>query len=315
MKNVVRSFEADLPTEGARTHLTETQVQAIIDQTFAGIRRPAVGHKEAHVLHGPPGTGKTYKAPGIYAGLPKDGVVYIGADEHGVMDKIPEYVEGIKDAPPEERHKLWKKYQNDADYVRSLILNKAMREGYSVFLDTTGGGEKGVSTARALKERGYDITLYSFWAPLEVCVARVLGRTRQADPRYLVTKRLDAYRSFVRIWNVAQSMHLYYSTGERPDRPGPGEVLHITKVKLQETPHKKMPIHKQLLGRMIRELPVREGDGNAMQSLEGVTTIAPDERQALKDNATAFGIILKTLGGDVADYSAVRREYMRPVTP
>lgn len=284
-----------VPLEGRLVHLSFEEAEKLAYQPLQGKILPAAGNKQAHMMHGPVGAGKSTLARTLYASLPdhtRRSTVYIGSDEHGAMDSIAAYREGITGADAGTRHQLWQMYQNDADYIRSRTLDLAIGAGLSVFLDTTGGGSKGLQTVSILGNENYPVTVSSCWAPLPVCAKRIEGRERQADPAYLLTKRLGAYESFLPLTSMVRTMNIYYSSAADL---APGMVISIMRTGLLDTPLKTTTIHPNLLSRMIRDMKL-EGCGDWMNALHDKALASREDHVALITGGNSLSTYLQRVG-------------------
>lgn len=290
--------------DGSLVHLTPQQAQDIANSFFAG-KRPS-GLKDnfnAYVMHGPVGAGKSTLAWSLYndrnfvGELAFNNTVYISADEHGAMDKIPGYREAVEAAKndPAARHELWKKFQADSQYIRSLVLKKAVSEGYSVFIDTTAAGERGETLVRSLRANDYQITLISCYAPLAVSVERVLGRERQADPAYLLSYRIGALNSFMTLAGLANKVSLWFAPTVHD---APREALtwfNATQPLANKTPAVTPP-NIDALKKLIAHMQT-EGTAESLAVLKDVTLVEFPHRAALRHQGKLIEAYLKRIAG------------------
>lgn len=268
------------PLEGRLTHLTQGEAEAIAMSFLNGKKPPVLeAERKLYMTHGAPGAAKSVFARQRFNSLAThkiNSTVYVSADENGAMDAITGYREGIAAARTRgERFRLWKTYQNDADYIRSLTLNMAIDGGFSVFLDTTGAGPKGLETIQTMRGRGYPVQLHSFYAPVDISVERVVNRERQADQSLMLSRRIEAFRNFAPLVAAANTAVIHFSAKAHE---APSEVLY-----LKDRPN--MPRHKKIgdmeaLKTMLRSLN-REGSQPSVEPLRQYVAVSDEDRRVL----------------------------------
>lgn len=162
------------------------------DGFFAGKVRAKPEDRVVIITHGGPGSGKTFYLESL--GLHRmEHLVYVPYDE-GVQ------VEG---ATPQLSR-----------YVLSRVLERAVREGYSLVLDTHGAGANIPSLLDNLKDHGYRLDVRSLFAPCYVARERA-SLLRESD---FLEARKSAEQSFPHLCARADYFEALYNpqNGQAP---------------------------------------------------------------------------------------------------
>lgn len=190
--------------------------------------------KKATILFGHPGSGKSWIGIQAHKNLPseeRDQQVVISYDEDGAMEAIPDYhlamgSLGVRardgHAPTngsnlKERRSVWQCYQADSQRIRSLSLNKALRGGYDLLIDTTSTSIGTQKLIDALRGIGYEhIEMTGAFAPFDHARSRIENRVRPTSAvGDLVGKRIGAYEWLPVYASVADKFSFYYNASNK----------------------------------------------------------------------------------------------------
>lgn len=202
-------IEGDLIYQLSRKTFCFSAAYAIqlVDSFFAGKKPPAAEEpKHAEILLGAPGSGKSFSAQAYYNALPKTekaSTLYISYDEGGALFAIHDYQKALKTHIPdfEDEHTpvdeetlgirtaLSESYRPFSQYVRSLILRRALKDGYNVIIDTTSSSRRTLHLVDRLRELEYDrIDVTGTYAPFDISMQRLHQRVRPATNKEAISK-------------------------------------------------------------------------------------------------------------------------------
>ena len=203
------SYVAELSKR--QMNFKKSEIDRIINSFFEGKAPPAKKNQKAKILLGGPGAGKTCNAIAQYDALcetEKDHTIFVSYDERGAIFALPDYIEDLKTAlgvdeidplkPIDEKFtpiltELWDDYRPVSQYIRSQILKRSVREGYSMHIDTTSSSPGTLKMLDTLFTSGVtQIDVDGSFAPFGISIARLRTRLRPASMKEAVTKRLGA---------------------------------------------------------------------------------------------------------------------------
>ena len=228
-----------IPDENDFIQFAASDLEAKVDRFFEGKTPPKPKDQKATILMGPQGSGKSFFARADYFSLPADeftNTIYVSYDETGALFEIPGYVHELQkivpDFNPEYPHQpvskdtlairkaLWEKFRPFSQKIREHVLKRALKEGYSIIVDTTSsspGTEKLIDTLNALGIK--DITIKAMFAPWNISMDRVDTRARPENTVNRVTKRKGFLQMFPKLYYRPQRFELYYNPvdGQKPE--------------------------------------------------------------------------------------------------
>jgi hypothetical protein len=229
----VFSIEA-LPAEGGcfyykkgeKIPYDQEAAKALSELPLAGKIAPA--SKQAIILHGAPGSGKSvlgYDRLLAEHGDTLQNTAIISYDEHGAIYDIPEYVGALKDIVPEfegmhrplsperghetmaARHQLWLDFQPLSQHIRSLTLKEALRRELSLFVDTTSSSPGVFKQIELLRDLDFtNVEVWSTHGPLDLAKDRIVGRARPTSGHDYLVKRAGAYETLPRLCSAADRL-------------------------------------------------------------------------------------------------------------
>lgn len=252
---------------GEKIAYDEVSAIQIAFRYLKGKKAPA--EKESVILHGAPGSGKSYLGlEGIKArhgdDLPHTAV--ISYDEEGAIYHIPEYVNALRKIIPEfvdqhtqlsperaletmeARHKLWLEFQPLSQYIRSLTLKEAMRRELSLFIDTTSSSAGAFKMIETLRDLDYShIEVWSTFGPLDLAKDRIVQRARPTSGNDYLAKRVGAYTTLPHLCGEADRMVI--SVNDSNDR-APQKILVL---EAGRAAHVNAPALQDLRNRLVEE--------------------------------------------------------------
>ncbi|NBX66612.1 MAG: hypothetical protein EBQ96_06415 [Proteobacteria bacterium] len=201
-----RSFK-HVPAEGELKALDGAPYSAakalqLAKQPLIGKLKPINRKPKVILLHGHPGSGKTtFGMERLKALDPKGNQLAVCSyDEHGALFAMPEYQKEMASAQTfEQRSAIWAKYRAVSQRIRSATLDMAMEAGCDLYIDTTSSSDHTFKLIQALQTKGYEIEIWSYVAPLDVGLKRVLEKQRGGDLFESVTKRAGAFLTFPKL--------------------------------------------------------------------------------------------------------------------
>lgn len=202
------------PAEGKLVHITEAEAHSLAAQSFAGKAPRIQGNSQAIVLHGAPGSGKTTHAWQVHNENQRISghEVFVAYDEYGALYQLPGFQEEIRDAKNfSQRHAVWDKYRADSQFVRTLVLEKAVADNYDIVADVTSSGGGARPFIEALQEMAYNVSVHSVYAPFDDCAPRFLSRERPGSAEELVSKRIGAMKTLPVVAQAADTFYLHYN--------------------------------------------------------------------------------------------------------
>lgn len=203
-----------VPEEGSLSHngrsYTQEDLEKLADSFFNDKTAPAKNEKKnAEILLGAVGSGKTYNAIARYNALDeetKSNTIYVSYDEEGAIfaiddyqnelrENVPDYVDEqtpVSDESLPFRTQNWDDFRPFSQRIRNQVLKRALDEGYNLIIDTTSSGIGSVKLIEnVLKPLGYDnIKVTGTFAPLGKSVERAHNRVRPASDDEIITKRI-----------------------------------------------------------------------------------------------------------------------------
>ncbi len=185
--------------------------------------------KVAIILHGAPGSGKTYAGMRRLETLVSDhpelaktfGV--ISYDEDGAIFDIQEYGAALCSLSPEmktpetpvnpatraAREQLWRDFQPLSQYIRSQTLKIALKEEQNLYIDTTSSGMGTLKLVELLRDLDYThIEFWSYHNHLDLATERITSRPRPTSDDDLYQKRIGAYEMLPKIIAAADRVSL-----------------------------------------------------------------------------------------------------------
>lgn len=199
---------------------------------------PELTEKKAIILHGAPGSGKTYdgmkRLEALVEANPDLAKTFavISYDEHGAMYDIPEYVTALHNLVPDmrgtedpvnaatlaARKQLWLDFQPLGQNIRSETLKLALQQERNVYIDTTSSSMGTMKLIELLRNLDYShIEFWSYSNPLLESAARIENRLRPTSDDDLFNKRIGAYEMLPKI--VAAADRVSLSLNDTNDRP------------------------------------------------------------------------------------------------
>lgn len=198
----------------------------------ASAATPIPSQKEARILHGAPGSGKSYVGMGRLQREHEkhknilQHTAIISYDEVGALYDIPEYVAALKKIIPEfdgkqsmplsperaletmaARHQLWLDFQPLSQHIRSVTLKNALRYELSLYIDITSSSPGAFRMIETLRELDYqNIEIWSVHAPLDVARDRIVQRARPISGHDYMVKRVGAYETLPHLCGEADRM-------------------------------------------------------------------------------------------------------------
>lgn len=228
----------DLPAEGSLFYREQgSQIEyepsdLIFPVGFPLSGKKAEASKRAIILHGAPGSGKSY------TGLrhldeqhgKKNNFAIISYDESGAIYDISEYVDKLQEIAPEfkgehsplsherghstwaAREQLWLDFQPLSQHIRSLTLKEALRRELSLFIDTTSSSMGAIELIKTLRDLDYtDIQILSVHAGLGQAADRIIERLRPTSVNDLLVKRVGAYEMLPHLISAADGVTMLYN--------------------------------------------------------------------------------------------------------
>lgn len=187
-------------------------VRRYYEESFKG-KRPSTDNESNYVAraHGAPGAGKSELLHAIFENLSQsevDSTVYSSADEYGALEYIRQFLNEIaliefnygrdRQMNHPQRLKARDNVRDATGVGHDLVVNKAIRDGYNLFIDTTSSSLNGtLASMKLVRKAEKKNVIYSVYAPYEISKERCIARTRTISLNdELVGKRIAAYGTF-----------------------------------------------------------------------------------------------------------------------
>jgi predicted ABC-type ATPase len=240
-----------MPLEGKDTELTLSaeELDRLSNLPFKDKKL-----KQAYVLSGAPGAGKTKIASEALSSFASNNevVIPICYDENGALFSIPAFQEEMKKAMEtgdyEECLKIRDKYRNDSQRIRALTFNKAVTDGYNVFIDTTASSVGAIKMINTLKREGYLVNVWSAYAPADISKQRVVSRL--SKPIHFqdefVGKRYPSLAMMNALKDAADVYTLHYNPNNI-EEPKDAYVLYKASNSSPESEYKNQEVLLQIL--------------------------------------------------------------------
>lgn len=241
-----------IPLEGALVYefprktfcFSDAYANELVNTFFTGKKPPAAGTpKHAEILLGAPGAGKSFFAQSTYNALPKakkENTIFVSYDEGGALFATHDYTRALQKNVPDfkdehtpvdtntlgTRTHLWESYRPFSQFVRSLVLKRALNEGYNLIIDTTSSGNGTLRLIDRLRELEYGrIDVTGTYAPFDVSLKRLHRRVRPASDEEAITKRIGdpdknqgAMNMILPLIEAADGLEYYYNPSNRIPR-------------------------------------------------------------------------------------------------
>jgi hypothetical protein len=225
-----------LPAEGGAYYLQDGEKIAYPQEAIDEAARLPLPHKSARrpdyvptskkaiILHGAPGSGKSFagmqRLEALVADNPELAHTFgvISYDEHGAMFDIQEYVAALAQAVPDmqtpetpveaatlaAREQLWRDFQPLSQCIRSQSLKLALKDELNLYIDTTSSSMGTMKLIELL--RNLDYTHIEFWSyhnTLGAAADRIANRLRPTSADDFYKKRVGAYEMLPKIVSAA----------------------------------------------------------------------------------------------------------------
>lgn len=245
LTNFQRARIDNLPVEGEPQYTTVHG--SVLGYADAAVRKwaslplvdkvaPHPSEKRAIILHGAPGSGKSYL--GMQRLVTEcraevENFGYISYDEAGAIYDIPEYVERLlklssgenfhQHNPTEtrtlaERQQLWLDFQPLSQRIRSLTLKEALHRELSVLIDTTSSSTGTFRLIETLRDLDYQhIEIWSTASNLTMAEDRIAARLRPTSSADLLGKRVGAFQTLPDLCTEADRLVLTLNDSDRDE--------------------------------------------------------------------------------------------------
>lgn len=194
--------------------------------------RPALSgprEKKAIILHGAPGSGKTFagmqRLEALVAENPDLAKTFgiVSYDEHGAMFDIQEYIVAlgqivpdmqepetpVSDATFDAREQLWRDFQPLSQYIRSQTLKMALKDELNLYIDTTSSGMGTMKLIELLRDLDYaHIEFWSYHNTLDASSDRIDNRLRPTSSDDFYRKRVGAYEMLPKLVAAADRVSI-----------------------------------------------------------------------------------------------------------
>lgn len=178
----------------------QAQAMRLARLPLEGKLKPKGRKPKIILLHGHPGAGKTSWGKKRLDSLDPKGNQYVVSsyDEHGALFAMPEYQRDMKAAGNDfaKRSEVWARYRAISQRIRSATLSMAIAAKADLYIDTTSSSDHTFKLVQELQIQGYEVEVWSYLAPLDVAMKRVLEKARGGDIVESFTKRLGAFGTF-----------------------------------------------------------------------------------------------------------------------
>ncbi len=224
-----------LPAEGGAYYRKEGRKIAVKPASVTRManipltEKVAPPQKKAIILHGAPGSGKTYAGMKRLEALVEQdrslaqSFAIISYDEYGAMFDIKQYVAALKKIAPDmkgqevptgsetlaARRQLWLDFQPLSQAVRSETLKGALKQELNLYVDTTSSGMGTTKLIELLRDLDYThIEFWSYHNHLSLSTSRIETRLRPTSDSDLYEKRVGAYEMLPKIVAAADRVSL-----------------------------------------------------------------------------------------------------------
>ncbi len=240
-----------LPDEGAPYYLAEGKkvlypAEAVHECALLPLqgKEPST-NKRAILLHGAPGSGKSYSGMKRLEELLQTEpdrartTAIISYDEFGAIYDIQEYVAGLMRIEAglhgqhaksthgtlEARRQHWLDFQPLSQFIRSKTLKCALAGEHDLYIDITSSGPGTIALIQLLEALDYqDIEMWSYAAPYRISAERIQQRPRPTSHEELLTKRVGAYDMLPKFLHYVHRLRVFMNESDNIE---PQEIAHF----------------------------------------------------------------------------------------
>ena len=240
-----------LPDEGGPYYLSQGEkvfypADAVRECALLPLQgKESSANKRAILLHGAPGSGKSYsgmkRLEELLEGDPDRArtTAIISYDEFGAIFDIQEYVAGLMKidaglhgqhakssrATLDARRQHWLDFQPLSQFVRSKTLKCALAEEHDLYIDITSSGPGTIALIQLLEALDYqDIEMWSYAAPYRMSAERIQQRPRPTSHEELLVKRVGAYDMLPRLLHYVHTLRVFMNESDNVE---PQEIAHF----------------------------------------------------------------------------------------